>query len=244
MARPITLCLSGLATLALFGACGGVADPGLFSPSGGGSGLAGSSGHGGGESTQGGEPGTPTGGAVGAGASGGLGQPEGGSSSGGGSSSAGAAQAGGGGAENGGASSGGLGNIAGSSGSGAAGSAGSGGGSAGGSGSGGSGGELTCAQLFAQANKQLEAARSCNLAMNVTQCTGEVNNLCGCEVPVQRDSSAETKAYLATLKQIEKQKCSQICPAIACFPVNHAQCKPNSQSGLVGTCVSNFATPL
>ena len=239
MARPIISYLCGLAALALFGACGGVSEPGLFSPSGDGSGLAGNSSQAG-ASSRGGGPATPAGGAVGASASGGLGtggeaESDGGSSGDGGSSSAGATQAGG---------SGGIDSAAGSAGS-VAGSAGAGAGSGGagsGGAAGGGGGELTCTKLFAQATKQLEAAQTCSLAANAMQCTGEVNNLCGCEVPVQRDNSAETQAYLATLKQIEKQKCTQVCPAIACFPVSFARCKANSPGSTGGTCVSGFAS--
>lgn len=89
----------------------------------------------------------------------------------------------------------------------------------------GSGGDPSCAQLFNQAEKQLEAARGCNIAMNVEQCTGKVNSTCGCPVPVQRSDSAATKAYQATLKQIDKKNCAPQCAALACYPLVNAQCK-------------------
>ena len=151
MARSNTVAWSSLALLALFSACGGASDPGLFSPSGGGGG---------------------------------------------------APQAGAG------------------------------------------GGELGCPELLAQAEKQLEAARACNNAVDAEQCTGKVKTTCNCDVPVERADSDESDAYLETLKQIQKKKCVKVCPALACLPVAHAVCQPSSMGSSTGQCTASFGQPL
>ncbi|HEY0468030.1 MAG TPA: hypothetical protein VGC79_27710, partial [Polyangiaceae bacterium] len=147
-----------------------------------------------------------------------------------------------GGAQTGGASTGGRGGAhsggaggsrAGAGGSGTGGRAGAPGDAAG---TGGTNQELSCSELLKLANKQLEAARACNVAANSLQCTGTVDNPCGCEVPVQREASTETKAYLETLKQLKDKDCSQSCPKIACTLVGDAQCQA-SGSSTTGTCV-------
>ncbi|MEP7052614.1 MAG: hypothetical protein ABJB12_19760 [Pseudomonadota bacterium] len=123
-------------------------------------------------------------------------------------------------------------------------SAGAGGTSAGAAGSGGA--EPTCNELLAEATTELAAARACNIARNVTQCTGKVKTTCNCEVPVENQDSPETQAYEATLKQINEQKCVQVCPAIACVAANHAQCLVSGAYtnlgayGTAGTCVAGY----
>jgi len=222
MTRRIALWLPCLAASTVFSACGGVADPTLFSNSG----RAGGGSQGGESSSAGADPG-PGGATSHAGSTGVAGDEVGGASSEGGASSGGGAAQGG--AAQGGASHGGA----------AQGGAAQGGAAQGGNaGSGGTSGELTCSELFALAEKQLAAARVCNIAADSLQCTGKVSTLCGCQVPVERANSAETNAYLATQKQIEKQHCVQLCPAIACFPVNSAQCKA-SPGSTAGTCVAS-----
>ena len=225
MARPIIyLWLPGLTALALFSACGGVSDPGLFSTSGGASAAGNTST--GGQSALSGAAGDDAGGSDG------------------GSSAAGSHSAGSGGATHAGGSAGtaaggsvGHAGASGTAGAGTSGGAGSGGGSAG---SAGGGGELTCNELFTQAGQQLEAARACNIAQDITQCTGKVTSPCNCEVPVEREDSAETKAYLATLKQLDKKKCALLCPASVCLPANHAQCSAPA-SGIIGVCTASLA---
>ena len=232
MTRRIALWLPCLAASTVFSACGGVADPTLFSNSG----RAGGGSQGGESSSAGADPG-PGGATSHAGSTGVAGDEVGGASSEGGASSGGGAAQGGaaqGGAAHGGAAQGGA-----SHGGAAQGGAAQGGAAQGGNaGSGGTSGELTCSELFALAEKQLAAARVCNIAADSLQCTGKVSTLCGCQVPVERANSAETNAYLATQKQIEKQHCVQLCPAIACFPVNSAQCKA-SPGSTAGTCVAS-----
>jgi hypothetical protein len=231
----------GIAVFALFVGCGGSTDPGLFSAGS----TAGSSSHAG-ASADGGA--SAHGGAASGGASSsggrnaaGEGSTEGGAENGG-SSDAGSSNAGAGGAAQAGASSAGS-NAGGSAG--ATGGAANGGtaGSTANAGSGGDDGE-TCQTLFAKASKQLAAAQVCNLAANSLQCTSTAPNLCKCEVLVNREESAETKAYRATLDQLDKKKCVQVCSALACFPANHATCKASSPGSTAGTCVTSYAVPL
>lgn len=217
----------GLAA-SLFNACGGVNND-LFSEDGGRpSGSAG-------ESAQAGRIGSGGASAV-AGSTSQAGESSGGSVEAGGSGSEGGSSAAGSpadaGAPNGGSpGSGGTSNVAGSGGS-VAGST-----STAGGGSGGGSSEPTCQELFARAEKELAAAQTCNVAADAKQCTGKVESTCGCQVPVQRGDSPESKTYEDTLKQIDKQNCHQVCPALACVPVNFAQCKGNG-GGVVGTCTS------
>jgi hypothetical protein len=105
-------------------------------------------------------------------------------------------------------------------------------------GMGGGSSEPNCQELFERAAKELTAAQACNIAVDAKQCTGKVETTCGCQVYVQRGDSAETKAYEDTLKQIEKKKCVQQCPAIVCAPANFAQCKVAQGGGIMGTCTS------
>ncbi len=243
MARRIYLLVPGATVFALL-ACGGASDPGLFSGSGssagdpgsaaGASDSAGASASAGSPSSQGG---SSVGGSVGV-----AGEPAGGTNSGAagaqtGGSAGSAEHAGAGGSAAGESSSAGSGGNAAGGSAGSTGSAGSGGSTAGSGGSGGT--ELTCSELLAQAAKQLQAARACNVAKNAEQCTGKVKT-CNCDVPVENEDSAETQAYEATLKQINQKKCVQVCPALACTPVNRAQCRASSAASTAGTCVSNF----
>lgn len=213
--------------LASFSACGGVNAGDLFSSSGGSGPAAGSP-------SSAGEPGEggagPAGGASAAGGSNEAGESSGGNRPEGGASTGGASTAGGsseGGASMGGASAGA--NMGGAS---------TGGASMGGAGMGGGSNEPTCQELFERAAKELAAAQACNIAVDAKQCTGKVETTCGCQVFVQRDDSAETNAYEDTLKQIEKKKCIQQCPAIVCAPANFAQCKVAQGGGIMGTCTS------
>ena len=103
--------------------------------------------------------------------------------------------------------------------------------------------ELSCKELLKQADQQLDAARACSLAANARQCTGSVKNTCNCDVAVQREDSAETKAYLSTLKQLKAKDCVTVCTAIACRLVDDGECKA-SGSGAMGLCVASNSGPL
>jgi hypothetical protein len=109
--------------------------------------------------------------------------------------------------------------------------------------SGGSGGSETCQTLLAKAGKQLAAAQACNYAADAQQCIGTVHNLCNCEVAVNRKDSAETKAYEATLAQLEKKSCVQACTAVACQPATRSTCQASALGSVTGTCVAMFASP-
>ena len=224
MTAQLAFRLPSLAVLvAAFTACGASVDPGLFSTSVpgnvGGSEAGGGLAVAGGRPSEGGAPATSGGAAgEGSGESGGLSSAGGSSAA---SSGAGGSSAGG--------SSGGAGAQAGSGGSNSSAGAGGGGGS-------------TCDELMARAETELEAARGCNLAMSSPQCTGRVTSLCGCLVPVQRDASNETKAYLDTQKEIAKNHCTRICPAIACLVPTTSRCSAPSDGG-IGQCTAMSLLP-
>jgi len=222
MTRPRSLWLCSLiAFSAALNGCGS-ADTGLFSP--GGKAEGGGTQVGGGGSSAAGAPATGGsdgsvsggGGAAGNGSGASAGRAEGGAA---GSSAGGAGASGAAGQAHAGTDAGGSSGQPGSGGS---------------SGSGGSGG-ASCTELLALAKTQLAAAQGCDAAANAQQCSGSVSNLCGCAVPVQRDDSPETKAYLATRKEMTKNHCSQICPAVACMLFTNAQCSAPGSS-TVGTC--------
>jgi hypothetical protein len=240
---------------ALFCACSGSDQTGLFSPSGGMTCNAGASANAGGPSATGGHAATG-GSSSAAGSTNAAGSSaSGGNSDSGGATGTGGAQSGGsanGGAGNGGAVSGGAGNNGGSAnggnnnaGTAGASTAGSNNGGASGTGgavgTGGAAGNPTCQDLIATAAQQLDAASVCNSSGNAEQCTGSVSATCGCMVPVESDDSPETKAYLATLASIQEKHCIQACPAIACV-LGHAECK--SQGGSSSACVAAPLTPV
>lgn len=106
---------------------------------------------------------------------------------------------------------------------------------AGSPGAAGSNGDPTCDDLHQQAVEQLEAARACNLALSSLQCTTTVKDTCDCPVPVRREDSTETKAYLATMKKVTAKGCTWACTQQACEAVTDAECK-SSGSGTMGVC--------
>lgn len=241
MARAICIWLPGLAAFVL-SACGSSESPffnDLPRSGAGGTGHAGAAAQAGSVSSSGGSsnPGsagstTAAGSAGSPGELGGAGEEETGAGSGGATGGSAAATGGTSAAGGAGAHSGGT-----SGGRGGAGGGGATGGRAGApsAGAGGSNQELSCSELLKLANQQLEAARACNLAANSLQCTGTVMNTCNCEVSVQRAESPETKAYLATLKQLKAKDCTTVCTAIACRQINDGECK-SSGSGSMGMC--------
>ena len=90
------------------------------------------------------------------------------------------------------------------------------GGSGGASGRAGGGGTLgnDCAGLIASAQAALLAAQVCNPALSTPKCSGTVEDLCGCTVPVNDADSTATKAYLA--QREAAVKCGVPCLAIPC----------------------------
>lgn len=235
MARRIYLWLPSLTVFAL-SACGG-SESDFFSSGGrSGSSHAGASSHAGSSSTA--SAGSPSSagnfgsaGADVAGSTSSGGSPGSGGDSEGGRSSGGTSSGGTGSSGRAGASSGGgSGGRPGTGGSGA--TAGHGGRS---SGAGGTNDTTTCDDLHKLAEEQLDAARACNVAMSAPQCTTTVQNTCDCPVPVRREDSAETKAYLATMKKVKDKNCSWFCTKQACQQVTDADCK-SSGSGSMGVC--------
>jgi hypothetical protein len=268
MARRIYLLAPSAIACVIFG-CGGASDPGLFSASGGKSGVSGASSVG---ATSGSSAGSTAAGGDSSNAGGvGLGGDDTGGESAGGNNSAGSDTGGTGAGEAGHSGSagsvdragmdGGAGHAeGGSAGHAEGGSAGhaeggtgtggtdvagstSSGGKTGSAGAAGGGNGPTCSELLTQAATELTAARACNVALNAQQCTGTVETTCNCEVPVEKDNSPATKAYQATLKQIQTKRCVQACPAIACSPVINAQCRASTPSSTQGSCVAGFAMP-
>jgi hypothetical protein len=79
---------------------------------------------------------------------------------------------------------------------------------------------------LALAESELITAQTCDLARNALQCTGSVSTVCGCQVPVEANDTAATRAYLATLKSFRDQHCVIACSKIACLPNVGAQCQP------------------
>jgi len=241
MARRICLWLPALTVIAL-SACGG-AESGFFSDVDRGGASQGGASHGGASSHAAGSPSNSGGSGNAAnssnagnvGVAGGVGAA--------GDGSAGEEEAGrsGGGASSAGASSGGRGGVSGASGAAGRGGAGGSGAAAGHggaqAGSGGKSDEPTCDDLFAQANQQLEAAQACSLSASSLQCIDTVKTICNCEVPVRRSDSAETKAYLATLRKIDTKNCKTVCTAQACKLVTDAECRA-SGSGSTGVCTA------
>jgi hypothetical protein len=90
----------------------------------------------------------------------------------------------------------------GSAGSGVSGSAGSGGGAS------------DCDVAVMQAEAALREARACNPNSGGVLCTGSVQDLCGCTVPVDKQDSEETRAYLAL--RDAALRCGVACLAIPC----------------------------
>jgi hypothetical protein len=91
---------------------------------------------------------------------------------------------------------------------------GSGGGPSGGTGTGGTGGlPSDCARTISDAQAALLAAQACD-PNAAAKCTGKVEDLCGCVVPVNDESSQQTANYLELRE--EAIKCGVSCIAIVC----------------------------
>ena len=223
--RRLSPLLSLLGASAIALACGGANDTDFGSDDrsrGGSSGEGGSStggtGQGGSASTASGSGGSSQGGSSQGGSSQG-GSSQGGSSQGGSDptgGSSGNASGGASGTATGGGTTGGTGGTDGGAGSGGTlggtGPGGSGGasGRAGGGGTGGS----NCAAIIASAQAALLAAQVCNPALSTPKCTGSVEDLCGCTVPVNDPDSTATKSYLT--QREAAVRCGVPCLAITC----------------------------
>ena len=87
------------------------------------------------------------------------------------------------------------------------------GGASGRAGGGGTGGN-NCAAIIASAQAALVAAQVCNPALSTPKCTGTVEDLCGCTVPVNDPDSTATKSYLT--QREAALRCGVPCLAIPC----------------------------
>ena len=229
---PVFVVLVGSATAA---GCGGASGNDFDSNDGSaGEGAGGSGGKGGasqGGSDQGGSGGSSSGaGGSSQGGSSTGGSPTGGSPTGGsptGGSSTGGSETGGsstGGSSTGGVSGTGTGGSSGTDPTGGAGGAGRGGagGVSGRAGSGGMGG-TDCALAIQTAQSALAAAQYCNPLIGAgVICTGTVEDLCGCTVPVGDQNSQATKNYLAVREAAVR--CGVPCLAIVCQEPTTAMC--------------------
>jgi hypothetical protein len=142
---------------------------------------------------------------------------------------------------------GGAGGLGGTAGMGAtAGAAGSGGTMAGSSGTGassgtggvagtaGKGGKADCNSLQATARNALAQAQVCSFTEDGAQCTGVVDDLCGCAVPVNDENSAATAKYLVALKALDE--CGIVCAAVVCIEPAGATCVRTTAGSGTGTC--------
>ncbi|HVR19809.1 MAG TPA: hypothetical protein VMS65_08935 [Polyangiaceae bacterium] len=206
--------LSFVAASALALACGGASDTDFESDDGssgaggsspGGTGQGGTAGtaSGSGGSSQGGSSqggSDPTGGASGSASGGMSGTATGGGTTGGAAGTDGGAGAGG--------------TLAGTGPGGAGGAS----GRAGGSGTGGT----DCTAIVTSAQAALLAAQVCNPAQSSPICTGSVEDLCGCTVPVNHPESAATKSYLD--QREAAVQCGVPCLAIPCREPTTSMC--------------------
>jgi hypothetical protein len=87
------------------------------------------------------------------------------------------------------------------------------GGVSGRAGSGGTGG-TDCSLAIQRAQSALLAAQSCNPLAGGMVCTGSVEDLCGCTVPVNDENSTATKNYLELREPA--LGCGVPCLAIPC----------------------------
>jgi hypothetical protein len=103
-------------------------------------------------------------------------------------------------------------------------------------GSGGSG-PMQCTAVLTTANKALEAAQVCSLAVSSLQCVEFVETPCGCLVPVAKPESMATKTYLAALKALES--CPVQCTQALCQNPSSGHCEFDSPSSAEGHCVGD-----
>jgi hypothetical protein len=78
----------------------------------------------------------------------------------------------------------------------------------------GKGGSDDCDALQGAASDALARAQVCSFTAGGRQCTGTVEDLCGCQVPVNNMSSEATEKYLAA--RAAAKGCVFLCPAVVC----------------------------
>jgi hypothetical protein len=98
----------------------------------------------------------------------------------------------------------------------------------------GKGGKADCQELLALASEALAEAQVCNLAVNALQCTGTVQDLCGCHVPVNDADSNATRKYLAALEAAKD--CPVACTAVVCIDPVFVTCVRTTAGSSSGRC--------
>jgi hypothetical protein len=96
-----------------------------------------------------------------------------------------------------------------------------------------------CAQLDAERRETLQAARTCNAAIEIAQCTGSevIAHECGCDVLVNEAQPEKVAAARAARAAWEAAGCGpSACPAVECAPVTGGGCVAMS---LGDFCVAN-----
>lgn len=84
-----------------------------------------------------------------------------------------------------------------------------------------------CAQLDAERRATLEAARTCNAAIEIAQCTGTevIAHECGCDILVNEAQPEKVAAARAARDAWEAAGCGpSACPAVECAPVTGGGC--------------------
>jgi hypothetical protein len=106
------------------------------------------------------------------------------------------------------------------------------GGSSGASGRGGSGGGGDCDSIVAEAQAALQAAQVCDPLVDGPKCTGTVEDLCDCTVPVNNPDSEATKNYLRLREPAIA--CGVPCLAIVCQEPTTATCGSGGVQPIIG----------
>jgi hypothetical protein len=104
----------------------------------------------------------------------------------------------------------------------------------------GKGGKSDCETLQDAARDALVQAQACSFTVNGRQCTGVVDDLCGCAVPVNDQHSAATAKYLVALAATEG--CAIACPAVVCVEPEAATCFRTTAGSATGRCRAASAT--
>jgi hypothetical protein len=101
----------------------------------------------------------------------------------------------------------------------------------------GSGSGASCDDLLTKAEDALDAAQTCNLAMNAPSCRDMVDDPCGCKTPVARADSSETKTYLKALEALKG--CPIACTALVCRTPRSTTCASTHDGSTDGRCTAS-----
>ncbi len=98
--------------------------------------------------------------------------------------------------------------------------------------------DVVCAQLDATRRQALAAARSCNAAIDIAQCSGSavIAQECGCDVVVNETKPERVAAARAARDAWEAAGCAPTVCAVDCAPITGGGCVPGA---LGDVCVAN-----